>query len=115
MVGYLPCVLTQRRTTFVVCRLVATSLSVMWHLDSTRWAVVAIRGRSFPFVSNRLRPWAVVFVAGGRLSLSAVAVVRLRSWAVVCVLGRSFSLGIVVGDGGSVVVVDGGVVMRWLW
>ena len=122
MVGYLPCVL--KSTMNNICRLsfgrhVAVSdVAPGFHEVGGRcypWAVAFIGKRSFPFVCGRLHPWVVVFVAGGRLSLSAVAVVRLRSWAVVCVLGRSFSLGIVIGDGRRVVVVDGGVVMRWLW
>ena len=107
-------VATKRQTTFIVCGLVATSLSVTWHLDSMRWAVVAIRGRSFPFVSGRLCPWAVVFVAGSRLSLSAVAVIRLRLWAVVCVLGQSFAfLGGRFHWGLSLVMAQCGGCRRW--
>ena len=99
MVGYLPCVLKSmtndiHRLSFG--RHVAVGdVAPGFHKVGSRcylWAVAFIGKRSFPFISGCLHLWAVIFVAGSGLSLSAVAVVHLRSWVVVCILGRSVSL-----------------------
>ena len=99
MVGYLPCALNSttndiRHLSFGRHVAVGDVAPGIHEVGSPcyPWAVAFIGKGLFPFVSGRLRPWAVVFVAGGRLSSSVIAVVSLRSWAVVCVLGRSFLL-----------------------
>ena len=115
MVGYLPCALNS--TTNDIHRLsfgrhvAVGDVAPGFHKVGGRcypWAVVSFRKWSFASVGGRFRcRRSFVFVSGRCRSFAFVGG-HLRSWAVVFVGDCRWRWR-------SVVVVDGGVVMRWLW
>ena len=132
MVGHLPCVLNSTtnniRHLLFGCHVAVGDVAPGFHDVGScfyPWAIAFVGRRSFPFISGHLHLWVVificrhlfVFISGHCCSQVVISYVGsgLHLWAVICVLGQSFSLEVVVGDGHSVVVVIGGIVVHWLW